>query len=118
MSAQRATLAPVLRWVARLSALALLAMVIAFYINVGPATPFKGPPQQTMQMTAFLLTTLGLAVGWLWDGAGALLVLGGMIVFYALEYSTSHTWPRGAFPYFWIPGLFWLISAIMSERTR
>jgi len=118
MAAQRATWVPVVHWAARLSALALLVMVIAFYIGVGPPTFFKGPPDEIMRQTAFLLTTLGLAVGWMWDSVGALLVLGGMIVFSALEYSAHRTLPGRAFPYFWIPGVLWLISAVFADRTR
>lgn len=104
------------RWAARVSALALLALVVAFYVGVGPKDFFKGPPTEMMRHTAFLLAVLGLAAGWLWDGVGALLVLGGMIVFYSLEFSATRYLPGGAFPLFWIPGVLWLITAILDDR--
>jgi hypothetical protein len=104
------------RWAARMIALALLAIVVAFYIGIGPHNFFKGPPTEMMRHTAFLLAVLGLAAGWLWDGVGALLVLGGMIVFYSLEFSATHSLPGGAFPLFWIPGVLWLITAVLDER--
>lgn len=116
MSAKGSTIVPVTRWAGRLTALALLALVIAFYIGAGPPNYFKGPPTETLRHTAFLLAVLGLAVGWLWDGAGALLVLGGMIVFYSLEYSSNRSFPSGAFPLFWIPGVLWLFTVILEDR--
>lgn len=118
MSAKLSSLVPVTRWMARIVALALLAMVIAFYIGAGPPNYFNGPPTETMRHTAFLLTVLGLAIGWLWDGVGALLVLGGMIVFYSLEYSAHRHFPGGAFPFFWIPGVMWLTTLLLEERSR
>jgi hypothetical protein len=116
MAVKSSSLASVTRWAGRLTALALLAMVIAFYVGMGTRNYFKGPPSETMRHTAFLLAVVGLAVGWLWDGPGALLVLGGMIVFYSLEYSTSRAFPGGAFPLFWIPGLLWLVTLIVEDR--
>lgn len=118
MTIQFETIAPVFRWAARLSSAALLVMVVAFYVNLGSGSPFTGPPKGTAQLTAFLLVTIGLVVGWLWDVVGALIVLGGMFVFSAMELVANRGLPTGAFAYFWIPGVLWLISAALSERTR
>src|SRR5262245_12390081 len=85
MSVQRATVAPVIRWAGRLCAVPLIALVIASYIGIQTAPLFKGPPTETLRHGAFLLAVFGLAVGWMWDIAGAILVLGGMAIVYGLN---------------------------------
>jgi hypothetical protein len=118
MSVQRETVAPLIRWAGRLCALPLIAMVVASYIGMQTAPLFKGPPSETFRHGAFLLAVLGLAIGWLWDIAGAILVLGGMGIVFALEYSAHQMLPGGGYALFLIPGVLWLVSWLMSEPAR
>jgi hypothetical protein len=61
---------------------------------------------------------MGLAVGWLWDGAGALMVLGGMAVLTAFSYSLTRQVPEGGYMLVWLVGVLYLASAVLSARRR
>jgi len=79
-------IAVAIRWAARLLGASLLLLVLAFLIGEGGPNPAKFSPLQALQSGSLLLALAGPAVLWKWELPGALLVLGGMLGFYATNY--------------------------------
>ena len=53
--------------------------------------------RETAMMAAFIILWLGLLLGWKWELIGGLLSVGGLIVFYVLDFAFSGTFPDGPF---------------------
>ena len=113
MTANRSLPAGVIaiRWLARATSLALLTMVTMFVIG-------EGPPPLSVYSAAFGVMLAGLLIGLLWDGAGAVVTLTGLVFFYTLNYWASGRWPGGAFPLFFGPVVLLLVSFLLVRRSR
>ena len=59
---------------------------------------------------------LGLVVGWAREGLGGLLVLAGLAAFNAVELAVNGRPALGAFPLFAVPGLLFLLSALLGRQ--
>jgi hypothetical protein len=108
----------VLRWVARLSALALAGMVLLFAIGEG-FNPFKLKPTELALAVPFWVCWLGFCLGWRWEGLGGLLVVAGVAGFYLVHFAMTGFghFPRGwAFPAFAGPGVLFLLSWFCRRR--
>jgi len=106
------------RWAGRLSAAALCAMVVAQMAGTSLPVTMRSLPGDTLQQTAFLVTVMGLVVGWLWEGAGALMILGGMTAYTVLAWQATGLLPDTPTFFFWIPGLLFLTAAALSSRVK
>ncbi|MBN1247984.1 MAG: hypothetical protein JXC32_10030, partial [Anaerolineae bacterium] len=74
-------------------------------------------PREALMMLAFFVLWVGLLLGWRWELLGGALVVGGMLVFYALDYAFSGSLPRGGiFMVLASPGLLYLIVAWWARR--
>lgn len=65
----------VVKWIARISALLLLLMVLPFYFGYGNPLPFVDPTYtlaENIGLTAFPIILLGLALGWRYEKLGEL----------------------------------------------
>ena len=102
----------ILRWAARVLA-ALLALLILLFV-IG-----EGPPPLSWQTAAFACVFVGLIVAWVSDLAGAALILGGMVAFYAIEFVGYGRFPGGpVFPLLYLPGVLLLIVGILCHLHR
>ena len=107
-----------LRWVARLSALALAGLVLLFAIGQG-FNPFKLKPTELALAVPFWVCWLGFCLGWRWEGLGGLLVVAGVASFYLVHFAVTGfgQFPRGqAFPAFAGPGVLFLLSWFWRRR--
>jgi hypothetical protein len=94
-----------IKWAARVTAILLFGMVLAFAIGEGPPNPFHMTARENAQTAAFFLVWGGLLVGCFRDGLGGALVLGGLLAFYLINLAISGRLPGGAFPLFAVPGV-------------
>ncbi len=94
----------VVRWIARISAGVMAAMILLIFVGEALADGFEPLLHLTVRelgmMIAFFAVWLGLLLGWKWELYGGLLTICGVATFYLLDYLFSGTLPRG--PYFLI----------------
>ena len=112
----------IVRWIARvgagLTAVFILFMLIAHAITDGAAPLQYLTARETAMMAAFGIMWLGLIIGWKWELVGGLLSIGGVVVFYLVDYLFSGTFPRG--PIFFIlafPGALFLYCGVMDRSA-
>jgi hypothetical protein len=112
-------LRPLARWAARITSLLLIGLVVAIVIgHGGPPNLFSQPKSVQLEFVALGLMLLGLVVGWMREGLGGLLVLLGLAAFNAVELVANGVPARGAFPLFTVPGVLFLVSALLGRRGR
>ena len=83
-----------LRWTARIIGVALLglvAWVAILAIKEGGLNPLTLSLQDRLAELAIWTMTLGLLIGWKWEGIGGLLVLGGVAFLGVVDYQS---WPQ------------------------
>jgi hypothetical protein len=109
-------LPPLVRWAARVTGLLLIGLVVVIAIGEGgPPDVFRQPSPVQLEFAALGLMLLGLVVGWVREGLGGLLVLLGLAAFNAVELAVNGRPARGAFPLFAVPGVLFLLSALMGR---
>lgn len=113
----------IVRWIARVASALAAGVILLFFLGEGLSEGIGPLLQMTLReslmMAAFAVLWLGLVVGWVWELVGGLLIIGGTVAFYALDYAFSGTLPRG--PYFLLlasPSLLFLASAWLQRRSR
>jgi hypothetical protein len=107
------------RWLARLTATLLLALVVLIFVGEGllgdgGPNPAKMDWTGRLMFVATFLTVTGFAVLWWRELLGGLLVIAATAAFYGLNYYASGKFPRGAFPLFYIPGILAILSWSLS----
>ncbi len=104
------------RWIARITALVCIGILLAFVIGED-GDPSQITPGEWVQLLFFPLgVAAGLALGWWKETWGGLLAIGCLIVFYLLHFLAAGSFPRG--PYFALftsPALLYLISAKLNR---
>ena len=95
-------------------------LLLTFIIGEGGPNLFKLSIIELLQTLAGIVVLIGLLVAWRWEGIGGMMITGGIISFYALEYIASGKFPGGpVFPIFYLPGILFLICRVMSKyRTK
>jgi hypothetical protein len=107
------------RWSARLTSLLLLGLVSVFVIgHRGLPDIFRQPTPVQFEFAALGLMLLGLVIGWLREGIGGLLVVLGLVAFNIVEFAASGRPALGAFPLFAVPGVLFLLSALLQRRDN
>jgi hypothetical protein len=107
------------RWAARVTSLLLFGLVVVIVIGQGgPPNIFSQPTPVQLEFIAMGLMLLGFAVGWVREGLGGLLVLLGLAAFNAVELAVNSRPALGAFPLFAVPGVLFLVSALLGRRDR
>jgi hypothetical protein len=66
-------------------------------------------PTEALQMTAFVVAHLGMLVLWRWELLGAVMNVGGMVGFCAVDYATTGNNLLGDFAFWFVPGLLSLL---------
>jgi hypothetical protein len=107
------------RGAARITSLLLFGMVVVIVIgHGGPPNIFSQPPSVQLEFVALGLMLLGFVVGWMREGLGGLLVLLGLAAFNAVELVVNGRPALGAFPLFAVPGVLFLVSALLGQQSR
>jgi hypothetical protein len=102
------------RWVARALGLALIGIVLLFFIGEG-VLGGDMPNLLTMSLSedfmllALLMTLLGIVVAWHWEGIGGLLIVGSVLLFESINALALGHWRVGVLdPFFLLVGLLFL----------
>jgi len=108
----------VLRWVARLGAVLLVAMTVLHVLAEGLPGPASLDPAEQLMFLAFGVVLVGLLVGLRWEGIGGGAVLGGLIAFSAIHPEQTHPLPGWAIPLFAVPGVLFLVTCFLGSQCR
>jgi hypothetical protein len=101
------------------SGLLLFGLVAVIVIGQGgPPNVFRQPVPVQLEFAAMGLMLLGMVVGWAREGLGGLLVLLGLAAFNAVELAVNGQPARGAFPFFAVPGVLFVLSALLGRSAR
>ena len=107
------------RWAARISGLALVGLVLLFWIGEGrPANILRLPMPVLLEFAGTLLMLAGFLAGWRWPALGGCTAIAGFSLFLGTELAVNGKPPGGAFPLFLIPGVLLLISAGLQAALR
>ena len=99
-----------LHWTARVLSLAVLGLVLLFFIGEGGFNPVTMTARESVLMILFLLTCIGLVVGWRWEAIGGSLAILSMVLFYVANWIFSGHLPRGwAFAAMLMPAFLFLL---------
>jgi hypothetical protein len=93
-------------------------MIAAFFIGEGGFNPLKATMRESLLMVAFVITCAGLLLAWRFELTGALMTIGGMMLFYLIEFiATGRLLMGWAFPLIALPGLLHLFC-VWQERIQ
>jgi peptidoglycan/LPS O-acetylase OafA/YrhL len=107
------------RWAARISGLALVGLVLLFWIGEGgPANILTQPLPVMLEFAGTLLMLGGFLIGWRWPALGGCTALAGFCLFLGTEFAVNGKPPGGVIPLFLIPGVLLLISAGLEGYQR
>jgi hypothetical protein len=107
------------RWTARLLSVLAAGLVLVFLIGEPrPNHAVTFSLGLKLQFTAFFGVIVGLLAAWRWEWQGAAASLLALAAFNAIEYASIGRLARGAFPYFAIPAVLYLLSASIESRFR
>ena len=105
-----------LRWIARVIGVLILAFVLLNLIGGGPPDVQNIAPVEWLLWGGFTLALVGFALLWKWELTGGIVALGGIGLFYAANLALSGKLPGGwVFPLFFLPGLL-SITCWLAER--
>jgi hypothetical protein len=102
------------RWTARVVSLLLVLMVLTILVGEG-FHPVGVTGTQAAQFAAFAVVLAGLLAAWRWELAGALAALIGLTSFEGLEFSARGGFAYGAFPWFAVPALLYLLANMLGR---
>ncbi len=112
-------LSHLIHWSARVTSLLLFGLVIVIVAGQGgPPNIFRQPWSVQLEFAALGLMLLGLVIGWVREALGGLLVLIGLAAFNAVELAVNSRAALGAFPLFAVPGVLFLLSALLRWRDK
>ena len=99
----------VLRWIARIGALASVGTLLLFAMPEGPDSPGIRAEEIPMFLAFPVGVVLGMLLGWWRPWVGGLLTVTSLFAFYAIETAQSGSLPTGPwFVIFALPGLLFL----------
>jgi hypothetical protein len=105
------------RWSGRVTSLLVFGLVAAVVIgHGGPPNVFGQPRPVQFEFAAVGLMLSGQVIGWVREGLGGLLVLFGLAAFNVVELAVNGRPAEGAFPLFAVPGVLFLLSALLVRR--
>ena len=94
------------RLVARILGMFLVGLVLIIAIGEGAGGFMEMQASDALMFVAFLVSLIGMLVLWKWEKLGGLLVIGGMLVFYGMNFIISGVFPGGwILPLCYVPGL-------------
>jgi hypothetical protein len=69
------------RWIARTTVIPLFGLVVVLILGDGVPNPLTASFRENLLSTVVLMMFVGLLASWKWEGAGGLLILGGLALF-------------------------------------
>ena len=121
---ERCPMALVLRWTGRILGLAIVALVAWFSIahviaGEGP-NPFAMSASELGLAVTLLGAVAGMMIGWRREQVGGILIVGSMILFFAIDRFATGSWPRGwVLSSFLVPGILYLAASCFEAcRAR
>ena len=110
----------IIRWITRIwAALVAVAVVIAFAANMlgeGGGSSSQFASRDILMMVLFVLTWIGLILGWKWEAIGGALTVGSMMAFYIFNLIFTGAFPKGAFFIaIALPGVLFLYLGLMAK---
>lgn len=104
-----------IRWVARVSSIAAIGLVILFLMG----EPFNPSRTEWLGLVLFPLgICAGMVVAWWKEGLGGSITVGSLAAFYAVHFATAGRFPTGwAFLAFAAPGFLFLLSWLVWRRS-
>ena len=109
----------ILRWIARIGSIIIIAGVLAIFIGEGGFNPFKLTAQEASMMVCFWGSCIGLGLAWKWEGIGGTISVSFMAIFFALEFAFSGHFPRGwAFEVIAFPGILFLTISLLGHFRK
>jgi hypothetical protein len=109
-----------IRWLARLLAAFFVGVVLLFlgaHLAEGGLHPLQLSAQETVLMVFFFTTCIGMVVGWGCEVTGGIMVVVGVLSFYAIHLAATGRSPHGwFFPLMLLPGLLFLVSGCLRRR--
>lgn len=107
----------VVKWSARIIALAILLFGLPFYFGYGNPLPFTNPDYSWIEnawLTLFPLVFIGLALGWRYKKVGGYLVVAPIIIGFILGLIADANFPINMLIVL-IPGVLYLIEGYKKE---
>lgn len=112
------TITQVLRWTARIVGTLILAFVLLHVIGGGLPNVDNIAPREWLVWGGFVLSLVGFALLWKWELTGGIVAMGGIALFYAVNYALSGKFPGGwVFPLFFLPGLLSIVCWLTEPRA-
>jgi hypothetical protein len=108
------------RWTPRILSALLVGLVLLMFIGLSIDAGFRSPRLtgvEIAQMIFFWTACIGMVVAWRLQEIGGALSLGGMILFFAVEFAVNNRLPRGFALYLMLlPGALFLLSSFLGRR--
>ncbi len=108
----------VLRWIARVSAVLLVAMTVLHVLAEGLPGPASRDPAVQLMFLAIGFALVGLLVGLRWEGIGGGTVLAGLLAFSLINLEQTDPLPWGTIPLFAVPGVLFLVTCFLGSQYR
>jgi hypothetical protein len=106
------------RWLARGLSLLVAGTVALFFVGSGGFDPLSMSGAEAALMALFWTAWAGLLVAWRWELLGGAMTLGGMLLFYCVEFVADGHFPRGwAFAAIALPGVLFLWCGLRASPT-
>jgi hypothetical protein len=111
----------IMRWITRIwAALVAAAVIFAFFANIfieGGGSSSQFSTRDILMMVLFVLTWMGLILGWKWEAIGGGLTVGSMLAFYIFEVIFTGSFPKGGFfIVIALPGVLFLYLGLMAKE--
>ncbi|MHC4076364.1 MAG: DUF7670 domain-containing protein, partial [Planctomycetota bacterium] len=106
-------------WVVRILASLLVILVLVIFIGEaligggGPGNPFKHPLPVQLEFVGMLAIFVGLIIGWKWQVAAGLLIIGGMMIFHIVQ---GKIWLNWVFGLFDITGILFILYWLLKRK--
>jgi hypothetical protein len=108
------------RRTARVLTAVLVGVVLVIFVGVtldGGFNPLKLKGVEPLQMILFWTACIGMVVAWRRPVIGGALSLGGMILFFAVEFAVRGAPPGGLLLYLMLlPGILFLVDGFIRKR--
>jgi VIT1/CCC1 family predicted Fe2+/Mn2+ transporter len=94
----------IIRWTARLLSAGMIILMLMFIFGEGLPDFEKLSLREIIMMSAFFIMLAGMITAWWKEGAGGIMIFGGMVVFWTVNLVTTNQ--------FWLHWIFLLFPLI------
>jgi len=107
-----------IRWIARVMGLCVVGLVVVFFIGEGGFNPLRATWHESLQVLSILITCTGLVAAWRWELFGGAMAVGGMLLFYILDFAANGQFPRGwVFGAIGLNGSLFILARLVSTKS-